>query len=207
MPRIPLLNRAWTVLAVLAFFPLAPAIKAESTLVNLQEAYNGESNAEARYTSFAQRADTDGYPDVANLFRAAARAEQIHAQNHAQVIKRLGGHPVFTLGLVEVRSTRENLQAAIKGESYERDTMYPNFLKQAREDGDAQAVRTFNLAKAAEAEHAKLYQAALDNLERSKGVVAGGYYVCPVCGFTSRTRVADRCPSCFTSKERFEKVA
>lgn len=178
-----------------------------TTLENMQAAFNGESNAHARYVAFAQQADKEGYADVANLFRAAARAEQIHASNHAEVIRHLGAEPKAQIETAQVKSTRENLEAAIKGESYERDTMYPDFLKQAREDGNAKAVRSLNLAKTAEAEHAKLYQAALDGLESSKGAAAKGYYVCPVCGFTTRTLDFEKCPSCFTAKEKFEKVA
>lgn len=190
--------------AVLAF---SPALRAATTLENLQAAFNGESNAHARYLAFAQKADNEGYTNAATLFRAAARAEQVHASNHAEVIRQMGAEPKADIGTPEVKSTRENLETAIQGESYERDSMYPEFLKQARSDGNAKAIRTLNLAKAAEAEHAKLYQAALDGLEKSKGAPAAAYYVCPVCGFTSRTPDFDRCPSCFTAKERFEKFA
>lgn len=190
--------------AILAF---APALRADTTLQNMQAAFNGESNAHARYLAFSQQADKEGYADVANLFRAAARAEQIHASNHAEVIKQLGAEPKADIAAPQVESTRKNLEAAIKGESYERDTMYPEFLKQARADRDTKAVRSLNLAKTAEAEHAKLYQAALNGLDGAKGMTAGGYYVCPVCGYTTRVVDFEKCPSCFTSKEKFEKVA
>jgi rubrerythrin len=180
---------------------------AATTLENLQTAFNGESNAHARYLAFAEKADKEGYFQAANLFRAAARAEDVHAANHADVIRKLGAEPKATVETPQVKSTRENLQAAIKGESYERDTMYPDFLKQAKADGDIKAVRSLNLAKTAEAEHAKLYQAALDGLDGSKGVATTGYYVCPVCGFTVRVVDFGKCPSCFTAKEKFERVA
>lgn len=190
---------------------LASSIAATSsawatTLENMQAAYNGESNAHARYLAFAKQAETEGYGEVASLFRAAARAEKIHATNHAAVIQELGAAPQANVEEPAVKSTRENLEAAIKGESYERDTMYPDFLKQARNDRNTRAIRSLNLAKTAEAEHAKLYAAALAGLDRLKGSKEAAFYVCPVCGFTVRETKFAKCPSCFTPKEDFEKV-
>lgn len=178
-----------------------------TTLENLQTAYNGESNAHARYVAFAQQAQKEGYGEVASLFRAAARAEEVHATNHAAVIQELGATAKANIETPVVKSTRENLEAAVKGETYERDTMYPDFIKQARSDRNARAVRTFNLAKTAEAEHAKLYQEALAGLDRLKGTKDTAFYVCPICGYTVRETNFAKCPSCFTPKEEFEKVA
>lgn len=179
--------------------------KASKTLDNLQTAFNGESNAKARYLAFAQKAESEGYGKAASLFRAAARAEEIHANNHAEVIRKLGASPVADVKTPEVKSTAENLQAAIKGESYERDTMYPEFLKQARDDGNKDAVRTFNLAKEAEAEHARLYTEASTNLAAWK-TTAQTFYVCPNCGYTTGTLDFAKCPIDFTSKEKFLAV-
>ena len=184
-----------------------PAIAGTTTLENMQAAYNGESNAHSRYLAFAKQADVEGYGEVASLFRAAARAEEIHASNHAAVIRSLGAVPQARLEAPDVKPTRDNLQAAIKGESYERDTMYPDFLKQARADGNRDAVRSLNLAKTAEAEHAKLYSQALQNLDSLKGSKSRAFFVCPVCGFTTSDINFASCPSCFTPKERFERVA
>jgi rubrerythrin len=186
---------------------LAGPCASATTLENMQAAYNGESNAHARYLAFAKQADSEGYGEVASLFRAAARAENIHATNHAAVIQVLGAVPQARVEEPVVRSTSENLQVAIKGETYERDAMYPDFLRQARFDRNSRAVRSLNLAKTAEAEHAKLYEAALANLERLKGTKETAFYVCPVCGFTVRETDFAKCPSCFTPKEEFEKVA
>lgn len=183
----------------------APAAFAASTLENLQAAYDGESNARAKYLAFAKKADEEGYARVAVLFRAAARAEEIHANNHAAVIAKLDSKPKADLKAAEVKSTAENLKAAIAGESYERDTMYPEFLAQAKKDGNAAAVRTFNLAKTAEAEHAKLYASAADALQTWKAA-GGPIYVCPVCGYTTTALPAEKCPASFTAKERFEAV-
>ena len=178
-----------------------------TTIDNLQTAYNGESNAHARYMAFAKQADKEGYGEVASLFRAAARAEKVHAMNHAAVIGELGGVPKADIQEPVVKTTRENLEEAVKGETYERDTMYPDFLKQARSDRNTRAIRTLNLAKSAEAEHAKLYASALSDLEKMKGSKSVTLYVCPVCGFTARETHFKECPSCFTSKDEFEKVA
>ncbi len=192
-------------LTAVAALALAPSAQAATTLDNLQAAFNGESNARAKYLVFAKKADDEGYARAARLFRAAARAEEIHAGNHAAVIKKLGGTPKADIQAAVAKSTKENLDAAIKGESYERDTMYPEFLTQARKDGNAEAVRTFNLAKTAEGEHAKLYQQALDGLESYK-VAGDPIYVCGVCGYTTPALPAQKCPSSFTPKEKFEAI-
>lgn len=193
-------------LAITAAVLTCPPASA-TTLQNLQSAFNGESNAHARYLAFAKQADKEGYGEVASLFRAAARAEKVHAMNHAAVIEELGGTASSDVKEPVVKSTRENLEEAVNGESYERDTMYPEFLKQARIDRNSRAVRTLNLAKSAESEHAKLYAAALSNLEKLKGSKSTAYYVCPVCGFTSQKPNFEKCPSCFTPKDDFEEVA
>jgi rubrerythrin len=176
-----------------------------STMNNLQAAFNGESNAHARYLAFAEKADTEGYAGVASLFRAAARAEEIHAGNHAAVIRKFAGLPVAELEYPAVASTRENLAAAIKGETYERDEMYPAFIRQAKSEANAEALRTLTFARAAEVKHAKLYTEALQDLESMKASQV--FYVCPVCGFTTPEPVSERCPTFATPKERFEQVS
>ncbi|HYL75733.1 MAG TPA: rubrerythrin family protein [Bryobacteraceae bacterium] len=200
-----------TILALLSALWIAPsAVNASdrisaSTMSNLQAAFNGESNAHARYGAFAKQADAEGYAGVASLFRAAARAEEIHAGNHAAAIKEFGGVPEAKLEDPVVKSTRENLEAAIKGETYERDEMYPAFIQQAKAEDNAQALRTLTFARAAEAEHAKLYTQALQDLE---GMQASRvFYVCPVCGFTTPNPDIERCPTTGTPKERFEQLS
>lgn len=183
------------------------AVAGTKTLENLQAAYNGESNAHVRYVAFADRADQEQFGEVASLFRAAAKAEEVHAANHAAVIKKLGGTPQAKIDTPVVKSTEENLQAAIKGESYERDTMYPEFLKQARAEGDRDAVQSLNYAKTAEAEHAKLYSKALNDLPTLKGSKSKDYFVCTVCGYTTAQMDFSKCPSCFTHKDKYDKVS
>ncbi len=189
----------------LASLPLSAATST-STKENLLAAFQGESNARARYVAFAAKADQEGYGRVASLFRAAARAEEIHAKNHADVLKKIGVEAKADLKAADVKSTRENLKAALEGETYERDTMYPQFLVKARQDGNRDAIETFNMAKMAEAEHAKLYTAALAGLDGAKGSASEPLYVCTVCGYTTTKIDFEKCPACFNPKDRYVKV-
>lgn len=178
---------------------------ATKTLENLQTAFNGESNANAKYLAFAKKADDEGYTKVGSLFRAAARAEEIHKNNHAEVIRKMGGTPKADIKAAEVRTTAENLKGSIEGETYERDTMYTEFLAEARSSGNKEALRTFNFAKTAEGEHAKLYAEALANLADWKGGKTT-FFVCSTCGFTTMNTYLQKCPVDFTPKEKFESI-
>lgn len=204
-PILPLGLALLAALAVCAS-PAVSAPAAGATLDNLQAAFNGESNAHARYLAFAKKADEEGYGQVGSLFRAAARAEEIHAANHAVVIRKLGGVPKADVKGPDVKATKDNLQAAIAGESYERDTMYPGFLAQARKDANKDALETFNFAKAAEAEHAKMYADALAKLDSLKGSKATNYFVCTVCGFTTTKLDFEKCSVCFNPKDKYTTV-
>jgi len=181
------------------------AAPSATTLDNLMTAYNGESNAHARYLAFARKANMEGYDAVARLFRAAALAEQVHYERHAEVIKRLGGTPKAIIESPEVKSTQENLESAFKGETYEKDVMYPAFIKQAEKENIKDAVDAFEDAAAAEAVHAGLYARMLNNLALSKGLTKD-FYVCPVCGNVVDALSFSMCPICSTSKEKFIKV-
>lgn len=175
-------------------------------LANLMDAFKGESNASAKYAEFAKKADAEGYKRVAVLFRAASYAESVHMKNHAEVIRKLGGNPTAEIAPIEIKTTAENLKGALAGETYERDRMYPEFLTEARRTGNKDALRTFNLAKTAEAEHAKLYAQALANLDAWK-VAGATFVVCRTCGFTSGDKNLEKCPIDFTTKENFEVIS
>ena len=177
----------------------------DRTVENLQTAFNGESNAHARYLAFAVKADQEGYAGVASLFRAAARAEEIHAANHLAEIQKLGVSARAKIDPPVVKSTKEKLEVAIRGQRYERDIMYPDFYKQARAVGNTDAFRTFNYAREAEAEHAKLFEEAYSNLDNMRGKTA--YYVCTVCGFTTTNLDFAKCHTCFSAKEKFVAVS
>lgn len=174
------------------------------TVENLQKAYNGESNAHARYLAFAKKADEEGYAKVASLFRAAALAEEIHAVNHSRVLRKAGQLPAADVMPPKVGTTRENLEEAIKGEEHERDVMYPEFIKVAKAEKQRAAITTFSGALAAEAEHARLYHEALDHLEEWR--TKADFYVCNVCGFTTEKGIPEKCPVCKVGKEKFKTV-
>jgi len=175
------------------------------TLDNLQKAFNGESNANRKYLAFARKADEEGHGEVASLFRAAAKAEEIHAASHAAVIRKLGTSPRAEILDPEVKSTRENLEAALAGEVYERDVMYPEFIDEAKASRDTDALRTFRFAIKAEAEHARLYTEALKNLPKLRGEKKK-YFVCLACGYTTETLNFLRCLVCGEPKEKYIAV-
>ena len=184
------------IIVILSTMTEAEEAKPDKTLENLQAAYNGESNANAKYLAYALQADKEGYHKVARLFRAAASAEAVHLKNHAEVIKGMGATPTADIKLPEVKSTKENLEDAIKGETYERIKMYPDFIAQAEKEDNADAVETFSFAKDAEEEHARLYTQALTNLDKWKEADMN-FYVCPTCGYTVEGQPGFKdCPVC-----------
>lgn len=162
----------------------------EKTLKNLMEAFAGESQANRKYLAFAKKAEEEGYSSVAKLFRAAAEAETIHALNH---LKAAGA----------VKTTKENLQAAISGETYEFESMYPPMIKDAEAEGATQAQRSFYYANEVEKVHAELFKKALENLGKKQDV---DYYVCQVCGHTVEGEPPDKCPVCGSPKKMYKKV-
>jgi rubrerythrin len=157
---------------------------------NLQEAFAGESQANRKYLAFAKKAEEEGFRQVARLFRAAAEAETVHAHNHLRELK-------------GVRSTKENLQEAIGGETHEFKSMYPQMIEDAKQEGQSGALRSFNFANEVEKIHAALYQEALDNLGKKEAV---DYYVCKVCGNTVEGEPPDECPVCKAKKAAFYRV-
>jgi len=192
--------------ALLSLVPWQAGAADSKTLENLMAAYNGESNAHAKYLAFAEKADKEGYGKVASLFRAAASAEEIHLKSHAEVIKGMGGVPKADIKVPEIKSTKENIESGLQGENYERITMYPDFIAQAQKEDNKAAVRTFTYAKFAEIEHAKLYKEALDNLETWKGAKTD-FFVCPVCGYTVKGKPPfEACPVCATPTKDYKIV-
>lgn len=176
-----------------------------TTLDNLQAAFNGESNASVRYAEFAKRAKADGYLGIAALFRAGSKAEEFHARNHAEVIRKMGAEPQAAIEAVVVKSTSENLAAAIDGEVHERDVMYPEFIANAKLNKESEAIRSFTYALKTEAEHARLYTHALKNMEKMR--TAKTYFVCSVCGYTVEVLNFVRCLVCGHSKNDYIRVS
>jgi len=160
---------------------------------NLKAAFAGESEANRKYLAFAKKADEEGYPQIAKLFRAAAAAETVHAHNHLRV---MGG----------IKSTAENLQEAINGETYEFKEMYPEFLKVAAEEGENQASWSFNVANEVEKIHAGLYEKAAESLKKNQDMPHVDYYVCKVCGNTVEGSPPEKCPICNAPAKSFLKM-
>ncbi len=182
----------------------APVKPETTTLENLQTAFNGESNAKARYEAFAAKADAEGYAGVAGLFRAASLSESIHAAKHAKAIEALGAVPKADVKAPEVKTTAENLKAAINGENYEAKHMYPAFLKKAEADKNQMAMYSFKGALAAEKMHSKYYAQALADLKGWK--TAKKFLVCQVCGYTTMDMKIKVCPVCASPRSKFTEV-
>jgi rubrerythrin len=164
-----------------------------ATSQNLKDAFAGESQANRKYLAFAKRAEEDGKPMVAKLFRAAAEAETVHAHAHLRV---MGG----------VRGTADNVQAAIEGEGYEFKQMYPAFIAEAEKEGNAAAVQSFKFANAVEKIHYGLYSQALEAIKAGRDLTASGIWVCPVCGNTFVGTAPEKCPVCNGLKARFVEI-
>ena len=161
-----------------------------ATSENLEMAFVGESQANRKYLAFAKKADSEGYPMVAKIFRAAAEAETVHAHAH---LRAMSG----------VKSTQENLQEAIKGESFEFQDMYPEYIKQAREEDSKQALVSFQNAMAVEQVHHSLYIESLNAVKAGKDMTQAKIFVCCVCGNTVLDEPPDKCPVCGAPKDKF----
>lgn len=160
---------------------------------DLKDAFAGESQANRKYLAFAEKADKDGFAQVAKLFRAAAAAETVHAHNHLRALK-------------GIKTTAENLKEAIGGEFHEFKQMYPEFIQDAIDEGNSSAERTFNYANEVEKIHHKLYKKALEAVESGKDLEKNEIYICPVCGYTHEGKPPEKCPVCGAIKKVFKKV-
>jgi len=167
------------------------ATEMSNTDNNLKEAFAGESQANRKYLAFAKKADQEGFPQAARLFRAAAEAETVHAHAHLRALKGIG-------------STKDNLLEAVNGETHEFKSMYPPMIETAKAEGNKQAEISFSYANAVEQIHAGLFQKLLDTLDSAHE--NSPYFVCPVCGFTSENAAPDTCPVCSAKGEKFIKI-
>ncbi|WNZ29520.1 MAG: rubrerythrin family protein [Candidatus Bathyarchaeota archaeon] len=163
------------------------------TSENLKNAFAGESQANRTYLAFAKKAEKDGQPQIAKLFRAAAKAETVHALNHLEIIGK-------------TKSTLENLQTAVSGETFEFDEMYPNYIETAKQEGNKKAEWSFNIANQVEQIHATLFSKTIEALQNKTELKDNDYYVCEVCGNTVEGSAPEKCPICGVSKERFERI-
>ncbi|HXV21846.1 MAG TPA: rubrerythrin family protein [Desulfuromonadales bacterium] len=165
-------------------------LRSSKTEKNLQEAFAGESQANRKYLAFAKKAETEGHPQVAKLFRAAAEAETVHAHAHLRALAGIG-------------STEANLREAIGGETHEFTEMYPQMIREATSEGFDVALRSFTFANAVEKVHADLYRKALESLGKNEAV---DYYVCQVCGNTIEGAPQGPCEVCGAAQTAFRKV-
>lgn len=163
------------------------------TTENLWAAFAGESQANRKYLAFAKKAEAEGHAMIAKLFRAAAAAETVHAHAHLRALE-------------GVKSTAENLQAAIEGEGHEFQEMYPGFVAQAEAEGAKAALRSFQYALAVEQTHFDLYSEALKTLQGGQDLAAGAIWVCDVCGHTVLGEAPEKCPVCNAAKKAFVEV-
>jgi rubrerythrin len=162
----------------------------EKSIQNLRAAFAGESQANRKYLAFADKAEKDGYPQVARLFRAAAEAETVHAMNHLKALK-------------AIQATADNLKEAIAGETAEFLEMYPAMIAAAQAEGHREALRSFEFANEVEKVHAQLYQKALANLEKKEVVEI---FVCSICGHTVEGEAPETCPVCKALKKFYKKI-
>jgi rubrerythrin len=190
---------------------LVSPIAAENrvTVNNLQIAFQSRANAQAKYLAFAAKADSDGMHEAASLFRAIAHSAQIHAHNHARVIRRLGGDPVAPVQAAEVKTTKENLSAAFDDESRQVDSMYPHFLSETYATNNS-AARTLKWALEAEKTYTSMLAEEINRVEaedsRASAGTEFGFYVRPVCGMVSETPEPQRCWACDNFCGTFEVV-
>jgi len=163
------------------------------TTENLQAAFAGESQANRKYLAFAKKAEMENKPNLARLFRVAAEGETIHALNHLNALE-------------GVKSSVENLAAAISGETYEVETMYPEFIAIANEEDVPAAKISMGGAAKVEAIHQVAFKKALEVVQSGNDVATGRYFVCQVCGYPATDEVPGHCPICGAPKEKFKSV-
>lgn len=185
--------------------PVKETVHALSTLDYLQTAYFTEKHESVLYLEFAKQADKEGYGQVASMFRAVARAEQIHAATKETLIRQLSAIPDAASEPLIVGTTRENLEYAKASETYESDMMYEGAIAQAQKEKNSAAEQAFRFGKAAEPGHVAMFEQALDNLDGYKGANIE-FLVCPQCGMTARALGGPACPTCSISRDMFEKV-
>ncbi|MFH2012597.1 MAG: rubrerythrin family protein [Pseudomonadota bacterium] len=164
-----------------------------ATKDNLKEAFAGESQANRRYLAFAKKADADGFPHIAKLFRAAAAAETVHAHAHLRAMR-------------GIDTTEKNLIKAVEGESHEFKSMYPQFLEEAQKENDKSAEISFRFALAVEEIHHQLYKEALKSVQAGKDLPKKKIYVCGVCGNTVYDEAPEKCPVCNAPKSKFKEI-
>ena len=180
----------------------------QMTAANLRSAFAGESMAHMRYKIWGDKAEAEGFPNVARMFRAISRAEQAHATGHFRAMRDVSGaFDVTGGGGFGLRGTSENLQGAIDGETFEINEMYPAYLSVANMQNESAAVRSMEFAIAAEKIHAAMYTKAKKAVDAGEDVQFGPVQICTVCGHTLEGSVPERCPICNASRDKYVTFA
>lgn len=164
-----------------------------STKENLEAAFAGESQANRKYLAFARRAESEGFVNIAKLFRATAQAETIHANSHMRV-------------LGTVKTTEENLAGAMAGEEFEFKQMYPKFIEEATAEKANAANISFKNAMAVEQVHFSLYNAAMERIKAGEDLGNIKIHVCDICGNTILDGAPEKCPVCGAPKAKFTEI-
>lgn len=164
----------------------------EKTKKNIDTAFIGEAKAYFRLLAFAEKAEEEELPQVAMLFRAIAEAERIHATRQLGLIKNL-----------IVKDTEANLEKSFQSEKTVSENVYPEFIKDAVEEGETAAATVFTFARDAESYHAKLYERAMMDVIKDK---VNAYHVCQVCGYVTHKKIPNKCPICSAPKEKFKTI-
>jgi rubrerythrin len=203
-------NRSWVIFFSCLWFLSAwtanAAVSAETkgggnTLKNLMTAYSRESNDQVQYSSFAQKAEGEGFRGTASLFKAVVKSKEILMAGHAALIRELGGVPRVNLTVPAPKSTKENVAASLKNETDKSTRMYPGFVREAETEKNSAAFRSLTFAKVTDAQHAAFFGKTLENLNDWKAS-GGKFYVCPVCGYTAQSLTGKVCPVCSTPSEK-----
>ena len=163
----------------------------EKTEKNLAYAFAAESKAAARNTAFAQKAERDGYAQIARLFRAVADAESVHARKYLMLMRG------------KIGSTEENLETAFQNEIKANADAYPKLISEASEEGVRGVERAFSQSRDVESGHAELYKNAMNDTLADR---ESDYYVCQTCGYVSENEPPEKCPVCGAVKGRFKQI-
>jgi rubrerythrin len=153
----------------------------------LQQAYAGEAKAALRLKVYAEKAEEEGYPQIAKLFRVIARSEEIHGARALRTLR-------------EIKSTEENLAASFESEQRVAEVAYGEFIKRAEAEGNQAAVLQFSQSKDVEETHAKLYKEAMNHMMEERETT---YHVCQVCGYVEDGLCPEICPVCGAKRDRF----
>jgi len=165
-----------------------------STVDNLRLAFTEEAKNSALYLIFAEKADSEGKPHAARLFRALAESELIHGRAELQILDDYG-------------STVDNMQFAIATEEREFQNMYARFLKDARKEGNEEAAELMSKIMKVERAHHDLLQEAMVKLLDAGDVTEGSVFVCRTCGNTVVGAQSEACSICGSGPEMFYEIA